>query len=154
MSYFLYNYEFYQDSVKLFTFKRSDYIINSILRIEDIKGNSIIKCKIFPWIGFKSLRILEQNLENEITFIKKRVFYLRVSLNNNVYEITILPKPQLSLKFKGDFVVNNKKVGVVVGKIEGLSTKHYFEFDEIGSELIYYCLIYFAVRYYDIDDVA
>lgn|SRR5690606_4983596 len=155
MSYSLNNYDFFHNDIKLFTFKRSDYIIYSILKIEDVNKNLLIKCRISPLLGFKSLKILEQKLNSEVSFIKKdKLFYLKVILNNNNFEITILPSSKLSLKFKGDFIINNKKAGIVYGKIEGLNTKHYFEFTEENPKLIYYCLLYFAIRYYDIDDVA
>lgn len=155
MSYWLCDYDFYYNETKIFTFKRSDYLLFSILKLENNKGELLIKGRISPWVGFKSLKILEQRLDSNISFTKRdKLYYLTTLFNNSDLSVSIIPKSGLAIKFKGDFIVNEVIVGDVKGIIKGLKTIYYFNFTNMSTELINYCIIYFAFRYYDIDDVA
>ncbi|WP_410881673.1 hypothetical protein [Myroides sp. DW712] len=157
MKYYLKKGNFYYNDKKIFTLKRNDYLLFSILKIVDIENNMLIKCRVFPLLGFKLMKILDQGIINNIIFEKdKKSDYLITKINGEKYKITVKTSNNLfSLKVKGDFIVNNEERGTVLGKMDDFfNSSYHFEFVEQNKELNFYCLIFFALRYYYIEDVA
>lgn len=153
--FFLIDNVFYKGNLKLFVLERTDYILYSVLKLIDENGMLILKCKVNLWGGYKSLKILKKNLSKDVSIIKKgnNVFF-NVLTESDSYEIDISSANKYSPKFKVNFYLNNQLIGSCKSKTNFLRVKYLFEFDNISNEKINHCLMFFALKYYSIDDTA
>ncbi|WP_353102328.1 hypothetical protein [Myroides odoratus] len=157
MVYYLKDGVFYCEDKEVLRLVRNDYFIYSTLRILDSNKEVLVKCRLHPWCSFKFMKIVKQNLKHWISIEKKnKLYYLITTIDDEKYNITVKTSNNLfSLKLKGDFIVNNEERGTVFGKMDDFfNSSYHFEFIEQNKELNFYCMIFFALRYYYIEDVA